>query len=278
MQTECQLKNWSDFCCLDHGYSQRGGRNIVDVTSYMAKEAETLKGAVEALSAGSGHSVEALHQVRVSTRRMRAYCWVLRHDQKTLLDDKLKALARQMKRLGSFLGHGRELDVCLEGAEKYHLDTRRVHVLRLRESRRIQLFVSRRWPKILGQMETLVALLGEMAPLPVPRRGKYLLPKSVRKHMAKWQKSHPHSKHEFHLLRMALRTFIYILKARRQPCPEKIVKFQKHLGQLHDLEVLKNTIKSTPELRKDRTQLERKTQKKYLKVLKSVSNVIRKSS
>ncbi len=165
----------------------------MNITADLAEEVQKFKVAIHGLIARSGDRIENLHQVRVISRRLRAFCWVLRHDYKTPLTQKLKSLAGQMKLLGAALSYGRELDVGLEWAEKHHLNKRPIQALREQESKQIRRFLSRRGPKILKKLETLTDLLGQHGPLPASKPADHLL----RKLLYKWQKSHLRVKKTF---------------------------------------------------------------------------------
>lgn len=221
--------------------------------------------------AGNGDKIEDLHQVRVGTRQMRAFYWVLRHDYKTSQIQKLKSLAGQMKQMGAALSYGRELDVSLEWAKKHHLNARPIQALRELESKKIRLFLERRGPNILNQLEAVTDLLSQQDHLPDPKATDH----SLRKLIFKWQKAHPKSKKEFHRLRVALRNLIYIFKARRQQFPSKIGKLQKQLGLLHDFESFKKLKISIPSLKKKHHKLKMKILRSLPGAQKSLSKIHR---
>lgn len=239
----------------------------MNIRADLAEEVQKLKLAIHGLIARSGDRIENLHQVRVSTRQLRAFCWVLRHDYKSSQTQKLKLLAKQMKHLAGALSYGRELDVGLEWAEKHHLNTKPIQALREKQSKQIRLFLSRRGQKILSRLEILTDLWGQHGPLPVSEPSDHLL----RKLLYKWQKSQPKSKKDFHRLRISIRNLVYIFKARCQNCPPQVAKYQKQLGQLHDFESFKKLNLSIPSLKKERHKLKKKIHKKYPRFLKSLS-------
>ena len=103
---------------------------------------------------------EAVHQLRMATRRVRASLWVLRHCPDTFHG---RFLDKKLKRLGRALGRVRELDVAILDAKRFYIDTQALKTRRTKAQENVRKLTNQRHRKILE--ENLIACGKRVKPM-----------------------------------------------------------------------------------------------------------------
>lgn len=175
-----------------------------------------------------------VHDLRVTTRRLRAALWLLRH---CMLNKDAERCYRELRSLGRALGERRMWDIVRRDAENHGADTSRIEMPHRRAHAKMRHALER------GRMGRLAAGLRELeAELPglmlerlVPSLQGY-----------EWELAYrlrrpPRTPETRHKLRIQAKKTRYVLEClgRRAPSLEKL---QDHLGREHDLYVLRDII------------------------------------
>lgn len=188
-------------------------------------------------------SSEEVHHLRVTTRRLRASLWVVRH----CVDAKNGERAhRALRDIGKALGERRMWDIALHDAKSYDADTDEIEKRMRRATARMKRTLRH------GRVQQLVEDMRKM---------QKLLPTLMLEHLEPWLQGYewelayrlkhrlrmPAKRHE---LRIQAKKTRYVLEClgRRAPSLEKL---QDHLGREHDLQVLRQIIGPRPALARD---------------------------
>jgi len=199
------------------------------------------QGALYDRLARAPRSEEAIHRLRVLTRRMRAACTLARQIAPTL---PLRDLARGLRRTGRALGERRALDVA--AADYAALSGGRTHpqIERARavaETRLLRRFRPRQREAGVAAARQAALAMGSAEAEPgalerfLRRRGERLR-----------NASGAMTKEELHVLRIEAKKTRYALEAVRAmtgggaaPAERTLKRLQRRLGRIHDLEVLR---------------------------------------
>jgi CHAD domain-containing protein len=179
-------------------------------------------------------SPDDVHDLRVTTRRLRASLWVLRH---CMMDRSAERCHRELRSIGAALGERRMWDIALRDAERYGADTSAIEKQRDRAHVRMRRALQR------GRVRKLAASL---------RKLERELPGLMLEKLALWLQGYewelgyrleqpPKTATTRHQLRIQAKKTRYLLEClgRRAPSIEKL---QDHLGREHDLHVLRAII------------------------------------
>lgn len=199
-----------------------------------------------------GQDPEAVHQMRVATRRMRS---ALRFLGPFVTDARLQRLVPRLRRLGRLLGAVRDLDVALERARSFaeaHSNEKALQPLleswerqRARHLRRLKDYLDRpgygrwlrRWRTVLARLQSRgdrrTIRMGHLAPLLV-----YLHWRIVWAYDGFVVGAPPETLHALRIeckrLRYGLECCADVLPARILPWTIEITALQDHLGDLND--------------------------------------------
>lgn len=217
-----------------------GGSFIVDVARYIGSQVGDFKKAATRLN-NSQMDAKTVHQLRVSTRRIRAVLWVLRHDWDVSWSA-LDSLSRHMKEVARVLGARRELDVTIQMAKHYGLDAKHLYHRQQVAGKRLVKFFSLHGATILARLEKTAAKLKDE----LPKKRCLGSSDKLKKRLSKWQSNLPKTQEELHELRIFVKKIRYILEARNLGPYKLINELQSLLGMVHDLEVLSKLAGSTP--------------------------------
>ena len=179
-------------------------------------------------------STEDVHHLRVTTRRLRASLWVLRH----CVDNKSAQRAhRELRAIGKVLGERRMWDIALRDAEAYGGKTGEIEKRGKRATARVKRAL---W---VGRGRGLVEDLRKM---------EKTIPGMMLERLAPWLQGYewelayrllhrPKTPVERHELRIQAKKIRYVLEClgRRSLALEKL---QDHLGREHDLAVVREII------------------------------------
>ena len=199
---------------------------------YVKEQADILERLVK--KKGRLLSPKEVHDLRVVTRRLRASL-VLLNDQPD--QTHLLKLYRTLSKLGKALGAQRELDVALQDARHYSLDTsdlRKSH-RKLRDKVRDKLNSKRR-KRIFRQLRKINTDLQS--------RKTIRLEKAFDRHLKeanRWKHQELKDLKQLHELRIAIKKFRYALEALGRPV-QPLRKLQNLLGRVHDLEILQRSV------------------------------------
>jgi len=188
-------------------------------------------------------SNDDVHDLRVTTRRLRAALWVVRH---CMIDVHPERVHRELRSIGRALGERRMWDIALADAEHYRAGTSEIEKERRRAHANMRRALQRaRVRKLVTSLHKLEREIpGLMLEKLVPWLRDY-----------EWELAYhlgqpPKTPGERHELRIQAKKTRYVLEClgRRAPSIEKL---QDHLGREHDLAVLHEIIGATRALVRD---------------------------
>ena len=195
------------------------------------------------LAGGSGDlSADDVHDLRVTTRRLRSSLSVLRHCS-DVGDDKAR---RELRALGRVLGERRTLDIALKDAKRYRVDTGAIEKSRERADEELRRALKP------ARVKSLLARLREaeegMAHASFDRLAHWL--ESLEWEIAYRLMVAPRTPDERHELRIQLKKVRYVIESlgRRSPSLQKL---QDQLGKEHDLAVLQSLAGRIPRAAQD---------------------------
>lgn len=179
-------------------------------------------------------SKDDVHDLRVTTRRLRASLWVLRH---CMMNEAAERCYRELRSIGRALGERRMWDIVHGDAEHYGAGTAEIEKQRGRAHASMRRVLER------GRMRKLARSLHEL---------EAEIPGMMLEKLAPWLQGYewelayrlvhppktPETRHE---LRIQAKKTRYVLEClgRRAPSLEKL---QDHLGREHDLHVLRGIV------------------------------------
>ena len=179
-------------------------------------------------------SPDDVHDLRVTTRRLRASLWILR---RCLMNKNAERCYRELRSIGKALGERRTWDIARRDAERYGADTSEI------EKHRRHAHVKMRHALQRGRIRELVASLRKLEEQIPDVMLEKLVPWLQR---YEWELAHrlqrpPKTSETRHELRIQVKKTRYVLEClgRRAPSLEKL---QDELGREHDLHVLRGTI------------------------------------
>jgi CHAD domain-containing protein len=192
-----------------------------------------------------------VHKLRVAVRRAQTTFWCLKHSTTHL---RFKKLSRHLHKLEQALGRVRELDVAIEDAKSYEIDSSSMKLRRKLYQKKLRKLISKK------KMETLLKELNAAERVawsksPILLTGtRYVLGKLIEKKI-----KHPiHSQRKLHSLRIDLKKIRYALEALGKSI-DPIKPLQTLLGDAHDLEVLQKLSKKSSKAKIDQRVLNEKS-------------------
>jgi len=187
-------------------------------------------------------TVEGVHDLRVSTRRLRAQVALI---EKSTVHHLLQRSQNTLKKLGRALGERRQWDVTLKEAHKFHLiekDLQRQKLMAGRELKKVLKCPEvKALPQDLAQFEqTLQNEKIHVAPKEL---------KKMRSELKAWLKQKKFSSKKLHELRISTKKIRYAFECMGLPV-EDLKDLQDHLGKSHDLTVLRDYFDDPKPVRK----------------------------
>lgn len=210
-------------------------------------------------------SVEGVHQLRVTARRLRAMLLLLEengHPVSPHLKDSLKILRQA-------LGDRRQWDVAIKGAQKYHL--KEDHLMMDQEVAGLLLKDTLKDPGVRALPKELNELDLSLKNKNIQIQENSL--KKMRKEMKSWLKSKNLSAQEMHELRIATKKIRYAFEALDLPTA-KLESLQDHLGKSHDLMVLCEYFDTPKSVKRDEKRERKKAKKQIRPALRSSLDVL----
>jgi CHAD domain-containing protein len=179
-------------------------------------------------------SDDDVHDLRVTTRRLRASLWVLRHCMESNTGDRAH---RELRSIGKVLGERRMWDIALGDAQKYGADTRAIEKKRARAHTKLRRALrGARVRSVLKDMQKLEeAVPGLMLERLVPWLQGYEWELAYR------LQKRPKTPAERHALRIQAKKVRYVLECLGRKSA-RLEKLQDHLGREHDLDVVQGLI------------------------------------
>jgi CHAD domain-containing protein len=175
-----------------------------------------------------------------------------------------RKLDRQLKRIGRTLGPDRELDVTIQDARIYGLDSRQLKPLRKRARRRIRRCLSRDCRKrIQAGLEAACRRIRKQKSLSLDPA--YSL---MRQELRSWEPERRRAGSRTHLFRVAVKKARYRLEFAGQPV-ERLHVLQDTLGEARDLALLQRHLGAQARARRDQRALEARARRLAVPAIKS---------
>lgn len=179
-------------------------------------------------------SVDDVHDLRVTTRRLRASLSVLLHGMESKAARKAH---RKLRTLGLALGERRMWDIAMRDAITYQLSTATMKKRHARSSQALQRALGKK------RIDVLLAGLDEVEPeislIPFERVGPWLA--SFEWELAYRLLQPPRTPKARHQLRIQMKKVRYVLESFGRSS-RSLRKLQDHLGREHDLVVLQTYV------------------------------------
>ena len=189
-------------------------------------------------------SKDDVHDLRVTTRRLRASLWVLRHCAES---DRADEAHRDLRALGKVLGERRMWDIAEHDAEIYRADTGTIEKKRKRAQAKLRRALrGARVRKLRTELRKLEKTIPRLA---LERLVPWL--QGYEWEIAYRMQLQPKQPTERHELRIQAKKVRYVLEClgRRSAGLEKL---QDHLGREHDLDFLREVIGAKRALMRDK--------------------------
>lgn len=210
------------------------------VTKYLETQAEAI--ARLAPQVNRRLSVKPVHHLRVAIRRARAALWVLRNSSNSV---HFKKLNHDLRKLGKVLGEVRELDVAIQDANDYGIDSIKLTSRRKTKQTKLQKLINRNQRHNLAmQFFSLKNAALTLSPNLSEARD------NLRLQLNRQLERHIHGKTKLHRLRITMKKTRYALEALGRPV-EPIKRLQTILGDAHDLEILQTLVGKNPKIKAD---------------------------
>lgn len=211
-------------------------------------------------------SLQGVHDLRVSTRRLRAQVALIEKNSTYKLSARNE---NALKNLGRALGERRQWDVALKGARKFHLAEENL--------RRDQTQAGIKLKKVLKSKEVQVLPRDLLELERKLRTEKILIPekqfKKMRSELKTWLKQKRFSIEELHELRISTKKIRYAFECLDLPV-EDLKELQDHLGKSHDLTVLREYFKDPKVVRKADRKERKAAEKRVRPALSSSLEVL----
>ena len=189
-------------------------------------------------------SDDDVHDLRVTTRRLRASLWVLRHCVQSNVAERAH---RELRAVGKVLGERRMWDIAARDAQVYRAHTGAIEKKRRRAHAKLRRALAR--PHVRALEKDLRKLEKKIPGLRLERLVPWL--QGYEWELAYQRRLRPTNVDERHALRIQAKKVRYVLEClgRKSAGLEKL---QDHLGREHDLEVLRSVIGTKRALARDK--------------------------
>jgi CHAD domain-containing protein len=199
---------------------------------------------------------DAVHDMRVATRRLRAALRVLR----------LGELDRRVKALQDALGAVRDVQLQIEWLRKRDAALYRSCRARLREAKRALQRELRQW-----RSRTLPSLLGAAADGSAarPRNLSKLMRKRLKRMQERLERARVRpSPRALHAARISVKQVRYLVEVAKGSLPKKVTRLQSDLktlqaslGELHDVDARIDLVRTRPALARDQKEVRLRLEK-----------------
>jgi CHAD domain-containing protein len=179
-------------------------------------------------------SDDDVHDLRVTTRRLRASLWVLRHCMESNAADRAH---RDLRSIGRVLGERRMWDIALGDAQKYGADTGEIEKKRARAHAKLHRAL--RGARVQSTLKDLRRLEKKIPGLMLERLAPWL--QGYEWELAYRLQKRPRTPTERHELRIQAKKVRYVLECLGRKSA-RLEKLQDHLGREHDLDVVHGLI------------------------------------
>jgi CHAD domain-containing protein len=173
--------------------------------------------------------VDHVHQLRVAVRRARVALWILKDKSNEI---QYKKLSQNLQRIGKALGKVRELDVAIQDADDYGIDSSQLTARRDTSRKKLRKKINRK------QRQNLALLFRSFDVATLSRSPDLMKSRdNLRVRLNRNLKRHINEQTKLHRLRVAMKKIRYSLEALGKPV-DPIKRLQNILGDAHDLEIL----------------------------------------
>lgn len=187
-------------------------------------------------SAAEKLSQSKVHDLRVTTRRVRAVLWLLKHSSTEL---HFKSLEHALRKLGKSLGNFREISIAINDAKIFSLNSDPLTLLRKNSKKRIRpLLKQKKRKKMFDRLKKIERKLATFKSLNMKRAWEDLQAEILAcKKLQMRSKQYQRYQSQLHFLRITTKKTRYALEATGQAVKE-LERLQDLLGKAHDLYVL----------------------------------------
>jgi CHAD domain-containing protein len=189
-------------------------------------------------------SKDDVHDLRVTTRRLRASLWVLRHCMESSAAERLH---KELRAIGSVLGERRMWDIAEHDAETYGADTGPIEKKRTRAQAKLRHAL--RGARVRSVRRDLRKLEKMIPGLILERLVPWL--QGYEWELAYRLQRRPKTPTERHELRIQAKKVRYVLECLGRSSVN-LEKLQDHLGREHDLDFLREVIGAKRALMRDK--------------------------
>lgn len=201
-------------------------------------------------------SLRGVHDLRVSTRRLRAQMILIEKGSPYKLPARTENALKKLRRA---LGERRQWDVALKGAKKFHLAEENLRKDQTQAGVKLKRVLLSKDVQALP--EDLLELERKLRKEKIPISEKQF--KRMRSTLKMWLKQKRFSIEELHQLRVSTKKIRYAFECLDLPM-EDLKELQDHLGKSHDLTVLREYFKD-PKVVRQKDRKERKAVEKRIR-------------
>lgn len=181
------------------------------------------------------------HKIRTTLRREQV---MLKLMKEVIPKKKYRPTMKQLKALKTDIGRVRELEIAKEDALKFKLPVDRVERQLTKVTNEVTPHLStKKRQQLYEKLKLVQKLTRKLKKVPVTE-----ILRTKEKFQVHIEKKR-FSKTELHTLRILIKKARYILEAMDTP-DKRLIDFQDKLGKLHDIEVLEQKVRRTPETQK----------------------------
>lgn len=202
-----------------------------------------------------------VHGLRIMTRQLRAGTWLL-EKQKATLDFDPKETKKTLKKLGRKLGKSRELDVLKKDSKIYSFKDKKIDNQGDKINRKLQKTLTKKFRQNLEKDLGVIAQHWRVPPPPEIRRIREKILLAIKK----WPEEFPQDKSALHRIRIDAKKMIYRLELLGEH-NQDLKDLQRHLGRVHDLEILEKKFSSKKEVHRALKQHLWKARASYYRIL-----------
>lgn len=204
--------------------------------------------------------VKKVHGLRIMTRKMRASAWLL--EKQKVADFDSKETKKTLKKLGRRLGKSRELDVLKEDSKTYSFKAKKIKNQGEKVDHKLQKTLTK---KFRENLEQDLGILAQHWQVPSASQSAKIR-EQILVAIKKWPEQFPQKKSDLHSIRIDAKKMIYRLEILGE-YNQDLKDLQKHLGRVHDLEILEKKFSSKKEINRAMKQHIWKARASYYRIL-----------
>jgi CHAD domain-containing protein len=211
-------------------------------------------------------SLERVHKLRVSVRRIQTVLWLFKGDPDL---SRFRRLSRTQRELSKRLGEVREMDIAIQDGEEYHLNCRKLKIRRRSSRLSLQKYLSASRREEL--MDELIRLQTQIR---VHRTFSHASRfRKLNTQLSFWMNFSFDDQTDIHRFRRALKRMRYVLEAMGQSV-DALKALQDLLGRANDLKVLQELCGKKAGIFDHEIQLRQKVKRMKNQVLRTTKDVL----